>query len=179
MLRIYNRYLQKKRTQKLIVALTFLKEVGSEKMSYRIPWYWPFPTGIRCEARHPWDVLDEFTLTSDRESMRIVEFGPLLAFTACLMNFEKLAHGSPQWTQGAQTHTSSLVSFSQPYGYCPVDPTETRYNLQIYDPVISENTLCHFWWYFQYWSSTLPLEVFRTHLTDLLMRFIFWYFMNR
>jgi len=26
----------------------------------------------------------------------IVEFGPLLAFTACLMNFEKLAHGSPQ-----------------------------------------------------------------------------------
>ena len=25
-----------------------------------------------------------------------VEFGPLLAFTACLMNFEKLAHGSPQ-----------------------------------------------------------------------------------
>lgn len=25
-----------------------------------------------------------------------VEYGPLLAFTACLMNFEKLAHGSPQ-----------------------------------------------------------------------------------
>lgn len=31
------------------------------------------------------------------------------------MNFEKLAHGSPQWTQGAQTHTSSAtVSWDRP-----------------------------------------------------------------
>lgn len=34
--------------------------------------------------------------SSARVYARIVEFGPLLAFTACLMNFEKLAHGSPQ-----------------------------------------------------------------------------------
>lgn len=73
----------------------------------------------------------------------IVEFGPLLAFTACLMNFEKLAHGSPQWTQGAQTHTSSVIVPWDPVEYRP--PNLTKNSLQAPDAVISrESWKAHF-----------------------------------
>lgn len=95
--------------------------------------------------------------SSARVYARIVEFGPLLAFTACLMNFEKLAHGSPQWTQGAQTHASSslrpLRPFRPPPGtlsdiptaYRRESRTETRsYNLPgLASRVILGSTLCH------------------------------------
>lgn len=109
-----------------------------------------------------------------RESMQIVEFGPLLAFTACLMNFEKLAHGSPQWTQGAQTHTSPLlVSILPLFGYRPAPAalTETRYNLR---RLRSDNLgETHFVTFDDTSSSNLWsfLEVFRTRLTNLLIQF--------
>lgn len=84
--------------------------------------------------------------TDDRlqvdEWLKIVEFGPLLAFTACLMNFEKLAHGSPQWTQGAQTHTFSFVLRSCRSSDTVRHLTETRYNLQrLQSDELGEHTL--------------------------------------
>lgn len=83
--------------------------------------------------------------TDDRlqvDELQIVEFGPLLAFTACLMNFEKLAHGSPQWTQGAQTHTSSFVLRSCRSSDTVRHLTETRYNLQrLQSGELGEHTL--------------------------------------
>lgn len=81
-----------------------------------------------------WNAFDDFTSRSI--DYKIVEFGPLLAFTACLMNFEKLAHGSPQWTQGAQTHTSFLVLIVSRtfFEYCCTTPpavlAEIRYKLK-------------------------------------------------
>lgn len=86
--------------------------------------------------------------TDDRlqvDELQIVEFGPLLAFTACLMNFEKLAHGSPQWTQGAQTHTSSFVLAALLIPFDTLLKLVTTF--RDYNPVSLENTLCHFWWY--------------------------------
>lgn len=71
-------------------------------------------------------------------------FGPLLAFTACLMNFEKLAHGSPQWTQGAQTHAFIFFPRWYPASRFRFAFPLSRVNIFFIFLNLFPNSRCHF-----------------------------------
>lgn len=111
--------------------------------------YWPFPTKISRETSYSWEVLDESTPTFNRKSMNYRS-----------LNLVRSWH-SPRalwilksWHMEARSerkeHRLTLLSSSFDLAALLV-PFDTLLKLvttfRDYNPVISENTLCHFSWY--------------------------------
>lgn len=120
---------------------------------YYVPWYWPFPTEIGRKVRYSRDILDEFTLTFDRESMRDRWIWSALGIHRVPYEFWKVGTWKP-----AVNARSTDSHFLPRLGLAALRVLSSRpywNSLQSsnYDPVISENTLCHFRWCFQYWFS--------------------------